>query len=94
MKKSVMGLACAALMWAGTAYAATSIVNVPISQIVTAFDDQVTGMSGTIGTAVVVNGVGTYNYTDATGNPATLTVHSPLKSGEPCNSTLMGWARG
>jgi small subunit ribosomal protein S7 len=20
--------------------------------------------------------------------------HSPLKSGEPCNSTLMGWARG
>lgn len=73
MKKILVAAALAASMWSGAAQSAVEIVNVPIGQIPT-FDSRVTTLGGTVIQTAVVDGVGVYNYTDANGNPATLTV--------------------
>lgn len=71
--KKVLAAALVASMWSGAALSAVEIVNVPIGQIST-FDSRIASLQGTVIQSAVMDGVGVYNYTDANGNPATLTV--------------------
>ncbi len=77
-KTALATLSAASLLLGSTSLmAAPVVINTALSDIGTAFDDVITGTGSTVATAQVVNGVSTYSYTDANGDPATVTVTRP-----------------
>jgi len=67
-------VAVSAMLASSTAVAAPYIVNSTLANIGSQFDNVVTGVSGSVYTAQVVNGQSVYNYTDINGDPATVSV--------------------
>lgn len=75
MNKNLLSIVLAiAFLSAESAIAGPVIVNVALSDIITAFDDLITGTGTSVITTQVVLGTTTYNYIDKDGNAATVTV--------------------